>query len=62
MFQSNAFQYIDLCKQTKEHALEVVTAFRTPANCLHAPIAGVPTDRAHWAYYPDPQPSAKSKL
>ncbi|XP_013421333.1 acyl-coenzyme A oxidase-like protein [Lingula anatina] len=46
-------EYIKLCAVTREHALEVVEAFRHPSNCVHAPIAGIPSSRAPWAYYPD---------
>lgn len=47
-----SFQYISLCQDTRGHALQIVEAFLHPRNCVHAPIAGVPSERSPWAFYP----------
>ncbi len=56
-----SFQYVELCKATREHALDVVNAFCHPSNCVHAPIAGIKRQGAEWAYYPS-EMEMKSKL
>jgi hypothetical protein len=46
-------QLIDLCRETRAHALQVVDAFCHTDNCIHAPIAGVQQGfSSHWAFYP----------
>ncbi|XP_064623522.1 acyl-coenzyme A oxidase-like protein isoform X2 [Lineus longissimus] len=56
-------KFIQMCKETTVHALEVVNAFQTNECCVHAPIAGVPSTKTPWAYYPDSEMAApKSKL
>ncbi|XP_070578544.1 acyl-coenzyme A oxidase-like protein [Ptychodera flava] len=45
--------YLKMCSESKEVALQVVEAFRLPRNCVHAPIAGIPSEIAPWAYYPE---------
>ncbi|XP_058523592.1 acyl-coenzyme A oxidase-like protein [Ochotona princeps] len=50
-------QLLDLCDSVKEDALRVISAFNIPKSTLHAPIAGIPSPRAAWAFYPEsPQP------
>ncbi|KAM5143171.1 acyl-coenzyme A oxidase-like protein isoform 2-T2 [Callospermophilus lateralis] len=45
-------QLLDLCDSVKDDALRVVSAFNIPHTSLHAPIAGIPSPRAAWAFYP----------
>ncbi|XP_077884439.1 acyl-coenzyme A oxidase-like protein isoform X4 [Ictidomys tridecemlineatus] len=45
-------QLLDLCDSVKDDALRVVSAFNIPHTSLHAPIAGIPTPHAAWAFYP----------
>ena len=48
------FQYISLCAETRQHALDVVKAFRHSDHMIHAPIAGIATTPSNdWAYFPD---------
>ncbi|CAH1262784.1 ACOXL [Branchiostoma lanceolatum] len=47
-------QLLSLCAETCKHALFIVEAFHTPRISVHAPIAGVPSTKAPWAYYPEP--------
>ena len=57
------FQYINLCREARKHALDIVEAFGHPKICVGAPIAGIPNDDAPWAYYPDSDmPGTKSRL
>ncbi|KAM4804734.1 acyl-coenzyme A oxidase-like protein [Urocitellus parryii] len=45
-------QLLDLCDSVKDDALRVVSAFNIPHTSLHAPIAGIPSPHAAWAFYP----------
>eukprot|EP00058_Branchiostoma_floridae_P024745 XP_002610235.1 hypothetical protein BRAFLDRAFT_62059 [Branchiostoma floridae] len=47
-------QLLSLCAETCNHALYIVETFHTPRISVHAPIAGVPSTKAPWAYYPEP--------
>ncbi|XP_078000930.1 acyl-coenzyme A oxidase-like protein [Glandiceps talaboti] len=53
--------YLKMCGETRHCALQVVEAFRLPRNCVHAPIAGVPSEIAPWAYYPEDEDRKLSK-
>lgn len=46
----------------KDDALKVVSAFNIPDKTIQAPIAGIPSTRAPWAYYPQPQQKGDSKV
>ncbi|XP_071457927.1 acyl-coenzyme A oxidase-like protein isoform X3 [Marmota flaviventris] len=45
-------QLLDLCDSVKDDALRVISAFNIPHTSLHAPIAGIPSPHAAWAFYP----------
>ncbi|XP_038621480.1 acyl-coenzyme A oxidase-like protein [Tachyglossus aculeatus] len=55
-------QLLDLCNAVTGLALRVTEAFGIPANALHAPIAGVPSLRAPWAFHPTPRSPQAAKL
>ncbi|XP_040207028.1 acyl-coenzyme A oxidase-like protein [Rana temporaria] len=55
-------QLLELCKLVKDDALKVVSAFNIPDKTIQAPIAGIPSTRAPWAYYPQPQQKGDSKV
>lgn len=50
-------QLLDLSESLKDDALKVISAFNIPHTNLHAPIAGVLSSRAAWAFYPAPTPT-----
>ncbi|XP_048452639.1 acyl-coenzyme A oxidase-like protein [Rhincodon typus] len=51
-------QLTELCCSVKEDALTVLSAFNIPSATVHAPIAGIASPRATWAFYPQPQAKA----
>ena len=56
------FQLIELCADTRKHALTIVDAFGHPEECVTAPIAGVKNEDVPWAFYPAAKPEHLSKL
>ncbi|KAG8444082.1 hypothetical protein GDO86_009315 [Hymenochirus boettgeri] len=54
-------QLLEICSSVKEEALMVVSAFNIPYSTIQAPIAGVPSSKAKWAYYPEPSYNTNGK-
>ncbi|XP_074662548.1 acyl-coenzyme A oxidase-like protein isoform X2 [Tubulanus polymorphus] len=55
---------LELCKETRQHALSIIKAFDHPDVCVGAPIAGYYDESAPWAYFPElnNEEKVKSKL
>ncbi|TRY97605.1 hypothetical protein DNTS_004741, partial [Danionella cerebrum] len=54
-------QLLELCRSVKDDALKLVEDFNIPPCCIQAPIAGVSSARAPWAFYPPPETSRSSQ-